>query len=121
MNRKFILVVSICFAGIGLLTMQGCKADKLPVAENPTFCDSITATYNASVKAIMDAKCALPSCHGGPQSPSFVDYTAISSVTDRIAIRALDLQTMPPSGMPQLTNEELDIMNCWRNAGFPEQ
>lgn len=121
MKRIFFLAASVGLFLITFAVMQGCKADELPEPENPTFCDSITATYNAAAKSIIDSKCALSGCHGGPQSPSLSSYATISAVTDRIAVRALDVQNMPPAGMPQLTEEEKDILNCWRNAGFPEQ
>ncbi len=99
---------------------QSCKADKLPPPDELEFCDTIAATYTSNVKAILDAKCATSSCHGGPQGPVFTDYSQTNSNSARIGIRAIDQQTMPPSFMPQLTNEELDILKCWRDAGFPE-
>jgi hypothetical protein len=35
-------------------------------------------------------------------------------------VRALDLKTMPPFGMLQLTEDEIKILTCWKEANFPE-
>jgi hypothetical protein len=97
-----------------------CKQDKLPTPQAPSFCDSISATYNDSVKAIIDSKCSVAGCHLNTQSPILNNYTQVFGSSGRIAIRSLDLKTMPPLGMPQLTEDEIKILTCWREAGFPE-
>lgn len=97
-----------------------CKTDELPNPEVPTFCDSIAANYTDTVKAILDAKCSVGGCHLNSQAPNLNDFTQVSGSATRIAVRALDAQTMPPLGMPALTDREKEILNCWRNAGFPE-
>lgn len=99
---------------------SACKTDILPEPQQPTFCDSITATYNASVKDILDAKCAVAGCHLNTQNPILNNYSQVFENSDRIAVRSLDLKTMPKFGMPQLTDEEIEILTCWREAGFPE-
>lgn len=104
-----------------LLSFYSCTADELPSPGSLDFCDTVEATYNASVKAIIDSKCAVSSCHGGPQQPNLTDFNAVNTNSDRISVRALDQQTMPPASMPALTNDEIDILNCWREAGFPEE
>lgn len=97
-----------------------CKQDKLPLPQVPSFCDSITATYNDTVKAIIDAKCSVAGCHLNSQSPNLNNYTQVFGNSNRIAVRALDLKTMPPLGLPQLTEDEIKILTCWREANFPE-
>jgi uncharacterized membrane protein len=97
-----------------------CKQDKLPTPQAPTFCDSISATYNDSVKAIIDSKCSVAGCHLNSQSPNLNNYSQVFGSSNRIAVRALDLKTMPPIGMPQLTEDEIKILTCWKEANFPE-
>jgi uncharacterized membrane protein len=97
-----------------------CKQDKLPLPEVPTFCDSITATYTDTVKAIIDAKCSVAGCHLNTQSPNLNNYSQVFGSSERIAVRALDLKTMPAVGMPQLTEDEIRILTCWRESNFPE-
>jgi uncharacterized membrane protein len=99
---------------------SACKTDKLPEPQQPTFCDSITATYTASVKDILDAKCATGGCHLNSQSPILSDFTQVFGNKERISVRALDLKTMPPMGMPQLTEAEIKILTCWKEAAYPE-
>jgi uncharacterized membrane protein len=101
-------------------SFYACKQDKLPLPEVPTFCDSITASYNDTVKAIIDSKCSVAGCHLNTQSPNLNNFTQVFNNSNRIAVRALDLKTMPPLGMPQLTEDEIKILTCWREAGFPE-
>jgi uncharacterized membrane protein len=72
------------------------------------------------VKAIIDAKCSVAGCHLNTQNPNLNNYTQVFGSSDRIAVRALDLKTMPPLGMPQLTEDEIKILTCWKEAGFPE-
>jgi uncharacterized membrane protein len=105
---------------IAFYSFYACKQDKLPVPEVPTFCDSITATYTDTVKAIIDSKCSVAGCHLNTQNPNLNNYTQVFGSSDRIAVRALDLKTMPPLGMTQLTEDEIKILTCWREAGFPE-
>ncbi len=97
-----------------------CKTNEIPEPQELSFCDTVTANYTANVKAIIDAKCSVANCHLNAQSPNLNDYTQVFGSKDRIGIRALDQQTMPPMGMPALTAEEVAILNCWRAAGFPQ-
>jgi uncharacterized membrane protein len=54
------------------------------------------------------------------QNPVLNNYTQVFGSSGRIAVRALDLKTMPPQGMPQLTDDEIKILTCWKESGFPE-
>jgi len=120
MNKFFWGISLSSFLLVTIFALSSCKADKLPAVGQVEFCDTIDASYTASVKQILDAKCAIPACHGGPQSPSLSTFADVNARTTRIVARALEQQTMPPANMPQLTNEEIDILNCWKNENFPE-
>ncbi len=119
--KKLFKIGTASFAAlIVFYSFFSCKQDTLPVPEVPTFCDSITANYNETVKAIIDAKCSVAGCHLNTQNPNLNNYTQVFGSSDRIAVRALDLKTMPQQGMPQLTEDEIKILTCWKEAGFPE-
>lgn len=95
-----------------------------------------TETYNGNVKAIIDAACAYSGCHSGGDAGMFVpdgskDYTTYDGLlnnltTGKFKDRTLDSLDMPPAnfvpeGFPtELTQEELDILTCWVENGFPE-
>lgn len=122
MKKLWIIGLNVFFLAI-CLQITACRTDQLPepVVEEPEFCDTIGATYNDAVKGIIDAKCAVSGCHNGSQPPLLTSFSGVDAQTDRIDVRALTQQTMPPSSMPQLSNEEIDILNCWKNASYPEQ
>jgi uncharacterized membrane protein len=120
MKKLQIFGANLVFALL-LFQLSACRTDQLPEAVEPEFCDTIGATYNEEVKAIIDAKCASSGCHDGTQPPRLDTYFDVNNQTDRIDVRALTQQTMPPASRPQLTNEELDILNCWKNASYPQQ
>ncbi len=111
-SLSFLLIFTIANS------LYSCRADELPEPEVPTFCDSITVNYNTNVKNIIDNKCG--TCHNNGQNPGLGTFSQVSGSAERMMIRALDQQTMPPASMPALTQEEKDILSCWRNAGFPE-
>lgn len=99
-------------------------------------CDSYTATYNGDVKAIINNSCAYSGCHSGADGNDFIpegsrDYTSFAGIQANLnagsfSARALEAQNMPPAdfvpeGSPtELTATELEILNCWKDAGYPE-
>lgn len=120
MKKIFQFGLLFFFSQILIFSLNSCKNDKLPEPQIPNFCDSISATYTDSVKSIIDSKCSVSGCHLNAQGPLLNNYTEVFGNAQRISARALDQKTMPPAGMPQLTNEEIEILSCWREAGFPE-
>lgn len=121
MRMKYLFKIVFVFTAL-MLSVQmitSCATDELPDPLVPTYCDSISATYVDTVKSIIDLKCG--GCHNNGTTPSMLNFMEVFGNKERIANRALDLKTMPPSYAPlQLTEEELRILGCWRTAGFPE-
>lgn len=100
-------------------------------------CDTLmNITYNGLVKTIIDESCAYVGCHNGVTgSIGPGDYTSYSglnpylvdgSFEDRVIFQKEDtVLGMPPdvyneTQKADLTQEELDIIQCWINAGYPE-
>ena len=125
MSKKMLLF-SLLFACF----IFSCGDDEEP-------CDSFTATYNGDVKAIIDASCAYSGCHaGGANANANIplgsnDFTTYASLKPGLDVggfnaRALVAMDMPPAasvpaGSPtELTAEQLEILTCWHNAGYPE-
>lgn len=98
--------------------------------------DKCEASYNTNVKAIIDNACSYSGCHSGGDAGMWVpegseDYTTFAGLQDNInnglfKERTLDSLNMPdpmwtPDGNPKfLTQEELDILTCWAENGYPE-
>ena len=127
-----------------LITMAvACTNDELPPSETPEFCMDIpTPTYDVDVKGIMDASCSYIGCHvGGGIGPGHYDHydglkTYLETGDNLTTFKSRvvgDLKDDPISGMPpnqsvypeskkdDLTPEELEIIECWLDAGYPEK
>lgn len=124
---------------VGLIVIfNACLFDKLPEPQvtPPTddfqvWCDSLNPTFNTVVQPIIAQSCAYdPFCH-----PSFTNYSTILSRvngSNALANRVFTLKDNPATGMPpnnsvypqsvkdDLTQEELDIIQCWLDKGAPE-
>ena len=76
-------------------------------------CNGGTATYNTNVKSIIDAQCV--SCHSGYSS-----YSGLSGVLNSGSFKqhVLTNQDMPQNG--QLTQDQINTIQCWSDAGFPQ-
>jgi len=100
-------------------------------------CDSFTATYDGDVNGIINASCAYAGCHSGgttanPGIPvgsnDFTSFSSLESVLNSGALnaRAIVAQDMPPAAFvtppnpTELTAEQIEILICWRDAGYPE-
>lgn len=62
-------------------------------------------------------------CHSGRGSAKgvFTSYESAKASADKIAERALNLRDMPQAGSPPLTQEQLEILAAWIQAGTPEK
>lgn len=110
-NRSYyfigILAMVCISAGLGL---TGCKKSKKKITP---VCDGTNATYNNTVKAIVDGNCV--SCHSG-----YSTYSGLSTVTSngKFAQHVLTDQDMPQGG--SLTTDQLNKIQCWVNNGYPQ-
>lgn len=126
-KRNKMNIVKVTLVMLPFLFLQSCLSEKLPEPMESEFCETIDATYVATVKDIIDKNCAYSGCHiSGFPSGDFSTYAGLESRINngRINARVLDLRDMPPSNAPaatELTQEELDIFMCWVSAGYPEQ
>ncbi len=115
------LAVMLC-----IVIMTNCKKDDPPCA-----------TWDTNVKAIIESSCSYSGCHSGgatansfiPEgSNDFTTYASIKSVLDNGSFeqRSLVAQNMPPAmfvppGNPtELTQAQIDVLQCWADEGFPE-
>lgn len=111
--------------------LVGCTSDQLPEPEMAD-CSAVDPTYNLEVKPIIDASCAYSGCHLDSSPGRFDAYSGLlpyledNRFRQRVLIERADPTTgMPPNYAPadrpqDLTMEELMIIECWLDAGFPE-
>ncbi len=102
----------------------------------PEACDTLmNITYDGLVKTIINESCAYSGCHDGTNGIGPGDYTTFSglnpflidgSFEERVITQKDDeVLGMPPDVYQEtqkadLTQEELDIIQCWINEGYPE-
>ncbi len=114
------------FQIIAFFTILGfffsCSRDKLS-GEGPNCTDSVGYT---DVRNIIQTTCAYAGCHDGANAPG--NYETLEGLspflTDRdFRARVLEIQDMPPtysSGPTSLTPDQLLMLNCWAQQGYPE-
>jgi len=129
MKNLILAFGAMCF--IIICTVCSCTYDNLPEPIPPEFCDTIPATYDLNVKAIVETNCAYDGCHNWAAIGDFNTYEGMRSrlesgeITDRVISQKDDPNVgMPPDyateGPQNLTPEELDIFMCWLEAEYPE-
>lgn len=118
----FLLLLTIGFA---------CTADKLeaPVGGD---CTGVQPTYESGVKEIINRTCSYSGCHLDSAPGTYTTYDGVRSALasgkfrQRVIIVKDDpIAGMPPDNVPNgkakdLTKEELRILQCWLDGGFPE-
>ncbi len=79
-------------------------------------CNGDSPTYQSNIKRIIDANCTKSGCH-----PSFATYNGIKPylLNNQFKSRVLDEQSMPQGG--KLSHDELDLIQCWHDQGYPEK
>ena len=89
------------------------------------------ATWCKDVQPILAANC-ISTCHGASTASSgrtdfrldmYADNGSVKgakSMADRIKVRAVDQQTMPPPGNPAPSTDQLALISSWATGGAPE-
>ena len=105
----------------GLAGIVSCSKDDDTMDDgNNDDCSSVDITYNNGIKAIIDANCALPACHGGdPTLPDFTIYDNIFARRSLVQSRVVG-KSMPPSGSTALSSDNIQKINCWVENGAPQ-
>ena len=76
--------------------------------------------YTDNIASIINTNCAISGCHSGVQSPNLSSFNGVSNSAGRVLARAA-ARTMPPSSSGlSLTNEEIQLIECWVEDGKPQ-
>ena len=129
---KFRLLFIGSFILSGILFFYSCASDKLPDASEILCVSSVPVTYDNQVATIINVSCAYAGCHDGV-SGAPGDYNSYSGLADIITdgsfvSRTFTFREDPSVGMPpnnasgpiDLSQAELELLQCWVDAGFPE-
>lgn len=79
-------------------------------------CDGTSSTYNSNMKTILDANCTASGCH-----PAYSSYQGIKSILEngQFTSHVLTSQDMPRNAT--LSSDQLNKIQCWADAGYPEK
>jgi len=115
--RKFSLHVFI----LGLVVhLFSCTSDNLEEYYGTVDCVNANITYSNHIRPIIDANCAVSGCHvSGTGLPSWETYSNVSSNAEKIAQRTLAGEMPPSISGNSLTIEEVEQIQCWVDAGAP--
>lgn len=77
-------------------------------------------SFSAEILPIIQSRCATSGCHvaGGNAPTVFASHAQISASAAAIKART-QAKTMPPSGSPQLTDGQIQLIADWVDAGAP--
>ncbi|SEQ30988.1 Maf family protein [Neolewinella agarilytica] len=115
-----------------LLCMGSCTNDALP-EPSEVQCVEEGLTYEEDVRPIIEETCAYSGCHLGGAPGVYNSYDGLlqdledGSFRDRVITQRADPNVgMPPDYAPadraeDLTEEELTIISCWLEAGYPRE
>ncbi len=92
-----------------IFIIYSCKKKKVPK------CDGTSSTYNSNIKSIINNSCTGSGCH-----PSYSTYLGLKSVLDNGTFKQ---QVISNKSMPKnssLSTDQLNKIQCWVDAGYPE-
>ncbi len=105
-------VVSMCF----IIGLSACSEEKI----DPS-CDGSDITYDNFIKSFVQSNCLGGSCHSsGSGNGDFTTFAKLQVVVNngKFTSEVLVNQTMPQGST--LNQDELNKVQCWADAGFPE-
>ncbi len=111
-NFRFVILV------LSFFIIYSCSKDKLiPVGT----VDCSTITYSGTIQEIISTNCNSAGCHGNNSSNGdFTTYANLKPFADngKIQDQVIDTQEMPIGR--ELTSEQLGQIQCWLDAGAPD-
>lgn len=116
-----------------LLFTGGCTGDELPAPAPGINCDEVDVSYDLNIKPLIDRSCAYSGCHLDVAPGRYTSYDGMLDNLKKgkfqqrvLTLRADPILGMPPDNSPEgrpkdLTEEELELIRCWLDKGFPEK
>lgn len=123
-----ILFLLIFLFSLSALTQFACTYETIPTPEPVEFCDTLQVSFQSNVRGIISQSCAYSGCH-----PGYSDFKTLEFDLKNGSFkeRVFDLKDnavlgMPPDNVPagrpkNLTEEEMKLLDCWLQKGYPEK
>lgn len=103
----------------GLLAVASCKKDD----DDGGDLDCSTVSFSADIAPIIASSCSLSSCHDTNAGTVIGDYTTYAGLETRAKDGTMKREVITDMTMPKgsgtLTQTQLDKIECWLDAGAP--
>ncbi len=107
------------FCGILIYACSKDNTDDMS-GNNMVDCSTLQPKWSTEIEGIIASNCALSGCHAGSTSQTlFTSYEGAFSARNNVRSRVV-AKSMPPAGRPVLTQETIDLINCWVMNGAPQ-
>jgi len=120
-KNKLLLVFSFGIFFMLQLTQSSCTSDTLPENTPNPVCDSLQITFDNQVQPIINASCAFTGCHVA--GFAWGDYTTYDGISSFLNENQFEREVIVTMDMPiggTLTDDELEIMECWIQNNYAE-
>lgn len=119
-SKKFFS--SIFIITVMSLSVASCYYDKEDLLYGSTVvdCSTVDSKFSTAINPLMQSKCAYSGCHDAGTAAAGVvleNHTQVAASAGSINQRCIVDKTMPP-GTP-LSSSEISALQCWINAGTP--
>lgn len=110
---------------LATVTLPACdKGNDKPKVDCSTVTGSTFTSNSGKIATILESKCATAGCHaaGGAGTVHWEWSTDYDTVKEHFGhmLEAVESGEMPEEGSTELTDEEMNQLLCWQEAGFPE-
>lgn len=109
---KYIYIISLAI--ISSICLQSCFYDNEEYIYGSEDCGSNPTSYQTQIDPVISQNCAVSGCHADLQEPLLNDVNAVQNFASKIN-NVVQNGTMPPTG--SLSDEDINLINCWINQG----
>jgi len=98
-----------------------CAYDNAEELYGEMNCPPGGVSFSQTISPIISMNCAVSGCHvQGRQQPTLETYAQISSNAGKIKTRTSNGTMPPPISGSSLSQNEIDEIACWVDAGAPD-
>jgi len=119
-TMKYIMHLAVVL----IVFISSCKKEESPPPPSSSTCSNISHKYSTDVKPIVLNNCAISGCHvsGGGAPGDYTKYSDLAAVAQngKLRNRVVVKKDMPPSSSGKsLTQDQINIIDCWIADGYP--
>lgn len=124
-NFQLIVRQGLFLTAFGLLIFNACKkSDTAPDVDCSTVTGATFTTNSGKMASILSTKCGTgTACHGQGSSYDWQytgNYDDMKTHFSHMYSETVLDKAMPPKGSTQLTQEEINQFECWKQSSFPK-